>query len=76
MRDTELHSLMSDTLRRLKNGTIDPKKAKGIFHGASQLIGNCRNELTAIKLGIPCDVPLLGISQLQVKKGKDKKKLK
>lgn len=68
MNHIDLHNLLSDTLTKLKKGTIDPQLAKQIFNGSGKLIQNCRNELIAAHMGIPIEIPLLQISKKESSK--------
>lgn len=63
MNHIELHNELSDTLTKLKSGDINPKLAKEIFNGAGKLIANCRNEIVLASMGVPIDIPLMGISK-------------
>jgi len=66
MNHVEAHSKLSETLQKLERGQIKPQFAKEIFNGYGKLMANCKNELTAINMGFPMDVPLLGIKQADV----------
>lgn len=68
MNHVELHEKMSKTFIKLTTGEMKPQLAKEIFNGAGKIINNCRNELTAISMGIPLDVPLLEIKQVDCEK--------
>ena len=68
MNHVQLHALLSETLIRLKAGKIHPLEAKQIFNGSGKLIQNCRNELIAAHMGVPMEIPLLGVSKKESKK--------
>lgn len=66
----ELHNFLSQDFKDLRSGKLSPQKAREIFNGAGKIINNCKNELQAIAMGLNCDVPLLGIKQVEVKKNR------
>jgi len=63
MNHVEAHNKMSTMLEKLEKGQVKPQFAKEIFNGYGKLLANCKNELSAINMGFPMDVPLLGIKQ-------------
>lgn len=63
MNHIQLHRLLSETLLELKKGKIEPQMAKTIFNGAGKIIQNARNEIIAANMGVPIEIPLLGISK-------------
>lgn len=63
MNHKELHKILSEDLKALRDGSLEPKKAREIFNGAGKIINNCRNELLAISMGINIDIPLLEITK-------------
>lgn len=63
MNHKELHELLSEDLKALRDGTLEPKKAREIFNGAGKIINNCRNELVAISMGLNVDIPLLEVTK-------------
>jgi hypothetical protein len=77
MNHVEAHNKLSTMIDKLEKGIVKPQFAKEVFNGYGKLLANCKNELNAINLGFPVDVPLLGIKSVDVKEigGKGVKKL-
>lgn len=66
MNHVEAHNRMSAMIEKAEKGKVKPQFAKEIFNGYGKLLSNCKNELVAINMGFPVDVPLLGIKQADV----------
>lgn len=47
---TELNNILFDTLRGVKEGTVDDKKAQTVTNVANSIINNTKMQLTAYKL--------------------------
>lgn len=63
MNHVELHNELCVIFKKLKAGRIETKKAKELFNGAGKIIQNCRNEIVVAGMGVPIEIPLLGISK-------------
>lgn len=82
MNHVEAHNKMSTMLEKLERGQVKPQFAKEVFNGYGKLMANTKNELAAINMGFPVEVPMLGIKQIdaeelmQMTKGKSTARLK
>lgn len=68
MNHKELHEIMSEDLKLLREGKIKPQVARERFNGAGKIIANCKNQLAAIHMGFSLDVPLLEIKKIEVER--------
>lgn len=68
MNHVQLHNELCQVFKKLKAGRIETKKAKELFNGAGKIIQNCRNEIVVAGMGVPIEIPLMGISKEDSKK--------
>jgi hypothetical protein len=64
MTHVELHNELAESFKALKNDLIKDKKAKELANLAGKMINIDKLALASIALGIPRDVPMLGIKQV------------
>lgn len=64
MNHVELDQELSNVIKDLRAGTIKKDIAREIVNACGKKVANCRNEITFIQMGIPVDVPLMGLKQI------------
>lgn len=68
MTHVELHKQLEDAFKQLTSGEMKDKRAHELSNMAGKLIKLDELALKSIALGIPRDVPLLGIKQVEAEK--------
>lgn len=68
MTHVELHNELAQAFKELTAGTMKDKRAHELSNMAGKLIKVDELALKSIALGIPRDVPMLGIKQIEAEK--------